>query len=200
MAQEKAIKAHADSRQYYKYHSFLSEIAEAVLQTVMIGQFLCDHRPYKNELTERIFSFAPVRCEWGGCPADDRKLKRAVCTDGDIVFNTVRRHVIVFDTEGGCDCLSDATRLVCSLFLNVRPRSTLSTVFYISYQPNLSLIVIPIGYLRIGRRISGRFVDGFHSPARRIVYICLSHFIHHALHPFSKSKMESTCDCSNLTY
>ncbi|KRY13716.1 hypothetical protein T12_3378 [Trichinella patagoniensis] len=176
MVQVKAIKAHADSRQYYKYHSFLSEIAEAVLQTVVIGQFLCDHRPYINELTERIFSFAPIGVaarpviESSFPSKDDRKLKRAVCTDGDI---SDRRHVIVFDTEGGCDCLSDPSRFVCSLFLNVRPRSTLSTAFYISYQPNLSLIVIPI-------ELDGELVEGSLMAFIHQLELCIS--IQHALH------------------
>ncbi|KRZ74659.1 hypothetical protein T10_12464 [Trichinella papuae] len=91
-----------------------------------------------------------------------------MCTDGDIVFNTVRGHVIIVDTEGGCDRLSDAIWLVRWLFSNVRPRLSLSSILF--HSANLSLIVIPIGYLRIGRRISGRFVDGIYSPTR-IIYL-----------------------------
>ncbi|XP_003374802.1 conserved hypothetical protein [Trichinella spiralis] len=203
MAQVKAIKEHADSRQYYKYHVSVrlcssSEVSQCRFQHASVVSFrnrgicspdchdwsvLVRSSPlYKRTHGEDIFiCTCEMRMGWLPDRLLNRlsraKLIRAVCTDGDIVFNAVRRHVIVVRTEGGCDCLSDANRLVCSLFLNVRPRSTLSTVFYISYQPNLSLIVIPIGYLRIGRRISGRFVDGFHSPAR-IVHIYLSISLH----------------------
>ncbi|KRX92198.1 hypothetical protein T4E_10851 [Trichinella pseudospiralis] len=58
-----------------------------------------------------------------------------MCTDGDIVFNTVSGHVIMIDTEGGCDRLSDAIWLVRCLFSNVRPRLSLSSMvlFLISF-------------------------------------------------------------------
>ncbi|KAL1285257.1 Bifunctional purine biosynthesis protein PurH [Trichinella pseudospiralis] len=99
----------------------------------------------------------------------------ALLTD-DEIFAFVRGmsactigHVIMIDTEGGCDRLSDAIWLVRCLFSNVRPRLSLSSMLF--HSANLSLIVIPIGYLRIGRRISGRFVDGIRSPTRILCLI-----------------------------
>ncbi|KRY35898.1 hypothetical protein T01_1050 [Trichinella spiralis] len=205
MAQVKAIKEHADSRQYYKYHvSVLVSFRNRGICSPDCHDWsvLVRSSPlYKRTHGEDIFiCTCEMRMGWLPDRLLNRlsraKLIRAVCTDGDIVFNAVRRHVIVVRTEGGCDCLSDANRLVCSLFLNVRPRSTLSTVFYISYQPNLSLIVIPI-------ELDGELVEGslmaFIHQLELCISIYLSHFIHHALHPFSKNKMERTSDCSNST-
>ncbi|KRX21839.1 hypothetical protein T07_14089 [Trichinella nelsoni] len=90
------------------------------------------------------------------------------------IFQHFNRHVIVVDTEGGCDCLSDATRLVCSLFLNLRPRSTLSTAFYISYQ-----------------QLDGELVEGslmaFIHQLELCISVYLTSFTTHSIH-FQKIK------------
>ncbi|KRY75028.1 hypothetical protein T4A_12771, partial [Trichinella pseudospiralis] len=62
-------------------------------------------------------------------------LNRLFQSKADLIVQHCSGHVIMIDTEGGCDRLSDAIWLVRCLFSNVRPRLSLSSMvlFLISF-------------------------------------------------------------------